>query len=375
MNDNCLKNNLTRLFTRLMKNRAWVLLILLAIAVRILAARPDWVEDYYSQGFYPLFSGLLRSLFGWIPLSIGDLFYGTILLIIFFKTGWLLRDLWRKKVDRIYLVTGLQQFLFLFLFLYVFFNVLWGLNYNRLGIAHQLGLQRDSATVEEIDTLAGRLLQKAIYYREKEEAGERTQLHRKRSLFSQSQLAYEAAANKYSFLSYQHRSVKPSIFSYAGNYLGFQGYYNPFSGEGQVNTTIPVFLQPFVTTHELAHQLGYAKESEANFVGYLACKEHPSAFFRYSVYLDMYLYAHAQLYYMDSVRAISLRKRAPAAMLRDIEELKQFYKAYQSPIEDIVTWGYDYFLQANQQPQGKRSYGQVTGWLLAWVRKNGWEAL
>ena len=375
MNTNWLKTRLAILFNRLMKNWAWVLLILLAILVRILASQPEWVENYYSRGFYPLFGGLLRRLLGWIPFSIGDLFYGAIILVIIFKTTWLLKDLWKKKVDRAYWVTGLQQFLFLFLFLYVFFNLMWGLNYNRLGIAHQLEIRPDSASVEEIDTLAGLLLQKATYYREREESGERKQLHRKRNLFSQSTLAYQAAAQKHSFLQYRHRSVKPSLFSYAGNYLGFQGYYNPFSGEGQVNTTIPVFLQPFVTTHELAHQLGYAKESEANFVGYLACKEHPSAFFRYSVYLDMYLYAHAQLYYMDSARANRLRKKAPPSILRDIEELKRFYRAYQSPIEEIVTWGYDYFLQANQQPQGKRSYGQVTGWLLAWVRKNGWESL
>lgn len=375
MKANWLKSGLTNLFGRLMRNGAWVLLILLAILVRVLASQPEWVEKYYSQGCYPVMVGLLRSLLGWIPFSVGDLFYGSIMLVFFFKTAWLIKDLWKRKVDRNYWVTGLQQFLFLFLFLYVFFNVLWGLNYNRLGIAHQLSIRPDSSRVEEIDTLSGVLLRKAIYFREKEEPGIRRRLQQKRQLFSEAALAYQAAALKYPFLQYQPRSVKPSLYSYAGNYFGFQGYYNPFSGEGQVNTTIPVFLQPYVTTHELAHQLGYAKESEANFVGYLACKEHPTSFFRYSVYLDMYLYAQTQLYYMDSVRANNLRKLTPPSILDDIEELKKFYRAYQSPLEDIVTWGYDYFLQANQQPQGKKSYGQVTAWLLAWVRKNGWESL
>ncbi len=55
-----------------------------------------------------------------------------------------------------------------------------------------------------------------------------------------------------------------------GNYLGFTGYYNPFTGEAQVNTTVPQFLLPNIALHEMGHQIGYAKEDEANFSAYLA---------------------------------------------------------------------------------------------------------
>jgi hypothetical protein len=366
---------LAKLFQRLMKNWAWVVLVLLVIPIRIAASHPEWVEKYYTYGIYPVLAQWLRWAFGWLPLSVGDVFYGAIILLIIFKTGWLLKDLWKRKVDRAYWVSGLQQFIFVFLFLYVFFNLLWGLNYNRQGIGHQLGIHPDSASVAELDTLTTLLLEKANYYRDREEAGIRKELHRKRNLFSQTVIGYEKVGATYPFLQYAQKSLKPSLYSYAGNYLGFQGYYNPFSGEGQVNTTIPVFVQPFVASHELAHQLGYAKESEANFVGYLAAKEHPSNFFRYSTYLDMYLYAHAQLYFADSTRARQIRDKASTRVKNDIVTLRKFYQRYQTPIEEWVTLGYDYFLQANQQPQGKKSYGQVTGWLLAWVRKMGWEAL
>ena len=59
----------------------------------------------------------------------------------------------------------------------------------------------------------------------------------------------------------------------------------------------------------------------------------------------------------------------------DIQELKSFYQQYQTPLEELVMQGYDFFLQANEQPQGKQSYSQVLRWLMAWVRKEGWEAL
>src|SRR4030095_10471267 len=119
--------------------------------------------------------------------------------------------------------------------------------------------------------------------------------NKKRILFERTTDAFLYADNVYPFLGYDPQSLKPSLFSYLGNYLGFQGYYNPFSGEGQVNTTVPRFLEPFVTTHEMAHQLGYGKENEANFVGFLACRAYSSNAFRYSVYFDMYNYSVSEM--------------------------------------------------------------------------------
>ena len=57
-----------------------------------------------------------------------------------------------------------------------------------------------------------------------------------------------------------------------GSYSGFLGYYNPFTGEAQVNITAPHFVIPFTACHEMAHQLGYGSESEASFIGYLITK-------------------------------------------------------------------------------------------------------
>ena len=72
------------------------------------------------------------------------------------------------------------------------------------------------------------------------------------------------------------------------------------------NTTVPLFVQPFTTCHEIGHQLGYAKENEANFAGYLSAKSSQSALFRYSVYFDLYSYSRYYLYAQDSVAAKKL---------------------------------------------------------------------
>ncbi len=63
--------------------------------------------------------------------------------------------------------------------------------------------------------------------------------------------------------------MKPTIFKYVMSFTGILGYYNPFTAEAQYNSELPSTFIPFTTAHESSHQLGFAREQEANFVGYL----------------------------------------------------------------------------------------------------------
>src|SRR5215207_2082780 len=147
-----------------MKAWSWLLLILAAIMIKFASTQALWVEENYSNGIYPLISKIQRSIFGWIPFSVGDLFYGFLVLIIIFKTVQLVKYIYKKKINRQYLLNGLKQVLFFFLFIYVLFYGLWGLNYNRKGITYQLNLEVKKYSVREIDTVTNILLQRLNFY-------------------------------------------------------------------------------------------------------------------------------------------------------------------------------------------------------------------
>lgn len=358
-----------------MKSWSWVVLILLTILIKWASWYPGWVENYYTYGVYPVLTSVQRFLFGWIPFSIGDLFYGFLVMVVVFRTIRFFKLLFRKKLTRAYFVAALQQGIFFFLFVYVFFNLLWGLNYNRKGISHQLGIEVKRYSLADLDTLTTALQDKLNVLAQTVTPAMQDSFAKKRDLFRESSLAYVHAAKKYPFLTYAPSSVKPSLFSYAGNYLGFQGYYNPFSGEAQVNTTIPRFLEPFVTAHEIAHQLGYGKENEANFVAFLACKDFESPVFRYSLYFDLYNYASREIYRRDTVLSRSFYKKLHPQVVEDLEQLHRFYLAYKNPIEPVITWSYGHFLKANNQPAGKLTYNEVVAWLVAYYKKFGIKAI
>jgi hypothetical protein len=149
------------------------------------------------------------------------------------------------------------------------------------------------------------------------------------------------------------------------------GYYNPFTGEVQVNTTIPVFLQPYTTCHEMGHQLGYAKEDEANFAGYLAASASKDTLFHYSVYLDLFLYSNRNLFAVDSISAKKYAKELLPQVKSDLKAWREFNIGHRSFLEPLISWMYGKYLQNNQQPAGMMSYDEVTGFLIAYYKKFG----
>ena len=161
------------------------------------------------------------------------------------------------------------------------------------------------------------------------------------------------------------------MFGLFGNYFGFTGYYNPFTGEAQLNTLVPKFILPFTTSHEIAHQLGYAKEEEANFVGYLAATASTDTLFHYSTYLDLFVYANRQLFFVDSVAAKDFTTQLLPEVKSDIKEWREFLRRHKNPLEPVIRWAYGNYLRANQQPKGMTSYDEVIADLIAFYKKYG----
>jgi len=355
-----------------LKKQKWIWLSVVAgiILVRLAAADRPGIESYYATGFYVYFSILLRFLFGWVPFSVGDILYLVAGAWVCWKlarntgkvfTKKLTRDVFIKKTGAALMAVGA---------VYIVFNVFWGLNYNRRGITWQLRLpggSYDTASVlhlqqmllEKVNDTKSRLVRDQALYPDNH------------GMFLRARQCYDQAAHVFPFLQYRGQSVKSSMYGLLGDYLGFTGYYNPFTGEAQVNTTVPRFLIPYITLHEMAHQLGYAKENEANFVGYLAAANSTDTLFQYSAYLDLFIYANREVYYFDTTAAHTAAEQLSPAVRQDILEWRNFNRKYRSRIEPLISWLYGKFLQANLQPKGLQSYDEVVAALISYYKKSG----
>lgn len=354
------------------KKRLILLIIFIAVAIALIVISMSklWVERNFTYGWYPWFSKFQRLITGRIPFSIGDILYILASCWIIYKIAKNIYLLFKRKVTLRVIIRKSSKFLLVLLCVYVVFLAFWGLNYSRKGIRYQLELEKPQYDTADLVKLQAYLLQEVNDAKEKVLLSDPTYPSDSK-IFKRAVIAYHQAQDSFPFLEYDIPSIKSSLFGNLGNYLGFTGYYNPFTGEAQVNTTVPNFLLPEITVHEMAHQIGYAKENEANFISFLVGTHCEDALFRYSSYLDLFMYTNAQVSYIDSTAGNTALKLLIPEIKLDIAEWRQFNLTHHSFMEPVIHWIYGKYLKLNKQPQGIRSYDAVVSLVIAYYKKEG----
>jgi hypothetical protein len=355
-----------------LKNTAW--LILCASLLYITGLFPEFVEKWYALGFYPLLANCLRFCLGWLPFSVGDTAYMVFLVWLGRPCLKGFKQLKKEGFTSLFVTLFLGKALRFFLLSYILFKSIWGLNYNRLGIAWQVDIEKSPYSKEAVTALTNKLIDSANYYRKILNSRNLPQPTLP-NIYTSAIASYQSAKLQFPFLQYDKHAIKGSLFTPIADYIGFTGYYNPFSGEAQLRTDIPRVLVPFTTCHEIAHQLGYASESEASFVGFLAAKSSVDPYLKYSAYFEMLQYALGEQYllyakadnYADFSKIVQYNKsHIDTLVSRDKKMVHQFFMQHQKDISSISNNLYDQYLKMNQQLKGINSYNDVVGWIIAY---------
>ncbi len=348
---------------KLLKYRSWILLFVLAIIWYIFSSNPIRTEQYYSTGLYPYIAFVQRTIFGWIPLSIGDVFYAILVCWMLYKIYIFFKGKKYKKGFGTLLINCIR----IVLTLWLCFQLIWGLNYNRAGLAWQTKYIPAPYSTDTLSMLTQYLID--CTNAERNSLDSSFQFPEWDVLKNSCIEAYQSSEKQYPFLHYKANSIKKSMYGRLGNYMGFLGYYNPFTGEAQLNKYIPDVVKPFTLCHEMAHQLGYASESEASFASYLTCMESNNAFLHYSAHFDVLLYALGELHFRDSIQYKNRIQTLDKNVKADINTYREYATAYTNPIEPYINKMYSLFLQANSQESGIESYDEVVAWVNAYEAK------
>jgi len=356
------------------------LLFVLALAISLFSLFPERVEKIYARGIYPAIGTTFRMITRWVPFSIGDVVYTLVVIFLIVKAVRAGIHIYKKQYSRPRFLNLLYRVARFILWAYVIFKLIWGLNYDRAGIAYQLNIAKATYTKEEVTLLTNQLIEKVNECRRliKDTVLPKPSLN---SIYREAFQSYQTVSYEFDFLNYTNRSVKASLFSVIGDYMGFSGYYNPFTGEAQLRTDIPRVLIPYIACHEMAHQLGYASESEANFVGYLAAAASTDPYFRYSVYNDLFSYAQGEEIFMygqqendfkDFENVIQYNRiHLDTLVKKDRREIREFFNKRRNRISPAISGLYDQYLKMNKQSKGVKSYDEVIGWLIAYQKKYG----
>ena len=348
----------------------------LAILLQVVFIQfPLLVEKVYSTSCFPYISQFSRFCVGWIPFSVGDCLYVGFICFLLVKMGRFIFLLVKKRLNKkVWLAIAKKNVIFLGC-MYLIFNVLWGLNYHRAGSAYQLGIQPKAYSIAELKRLTDTLNARLTAVVPQISQGDSAIWYNSDALINASQRAYDVVSIKYPFLKYKTPAIKKMLVNGMGGFGGFSGYINPFTAEAQVDATLPPYTRSYVLCHEMAHQLGYAAEEEANMIGYLAIKSSANPAMRYSGYHDLLWMASRELYLRDSVSFFALKEKITPLVKLHTRQSNDYYKSFRNPFQPILTWWYDKYLKANSQTKGMKSYSYVTAWLIAYANTFGWDKL
>lgn len=343
-----------------------LLLVVQIFGLRILRGYPQFVETYYSLGIFPFLSKLSRYVFGWIPFSVGDIIY---LGLISLALRWLYKNVKRLRTNPVSFFLDIAATMSL---AYLMFNLLWGINYYRMPLYKTLELEK-SYTTEQLLEVTNDLIEKSNRLHRELGFADTVKIelpYTQKEIFKRSTDGYEVLSKKFPALNYNPKSLKKSGLSLGLTYMGYSGYYNPLTGEAQVNNLIKSYKFPVVSCHEQAHQLGYAAENEANFIAALATIHNPDKFISYSGYIFLLRYCINEVARRDIDTYQALLTKVNPGILESYKEMREFWQSYNNPFEDLSKVFWDNFLKANNQSKGIMSYSYMVALAVNYSEKN-----
>ncbi len=314
-----------------------------AIALAVLAALAPMpsavVERWYSSGAYPRIQHALTGGSNVIPFSIFDVVW---IAAAAFSVVWAYRTFRCRPLSRS-LRRALLQAATTASIVYLIFLTTWGMNYRRVRMIDRVDFNRSRITREAAGALGTQV------------AGQLNQLYAD-AHERQTSLAALAAA----FASAQHvlgarwtivpGRPKQTLLGAYFHQTSIAGMTDPFFLETMIAPDLLDVEKPFVIGHEWAHLAGYADESEANFVGWLACQR-GDASARYSAALMMIGYVRPPGRTLQQALALGPRT--------DLFTIAERYAHTSRALQLAAREGYDTYLKANRVRAGVVSYDLV----------------
>ena len=246
------------------------------------------IESFYSKYvFYYTTRGLSAANKFVQGISLGEIFFAIAVIWFSLWSVWYLRRSWRRET-RLYNVVKVffLQIIWALGILVPIFLAFWGLNYQRLPLAETLGFDRAPTRTGELESIGLQIVSGVnSNYDLARGSAERPSPPARDAIYKAVEQAFQnetllgdASRGKFS-------DPKPLALSRLSSWAGVSGFYIPFTGEVTFNSNLPGFDLPMVMAHHKAHQRGYAREDEANFIGYVVCVNSADPYVRYSGYL------------------------------------------------------------------------------------------
>ncbi|MBW8524546.1 DUF3810 domain-containing protein [Chryseobacterium chendengshani] len=337
------------------KKRFWAAILVVQILLFFICSKLRIMVSLFED-FFEIQKKTHQLVFSWIPISIGDVLYVLSGICIIY----LIILCCRKKNRKAAIIKALV----LINIFYFTYQIFWGMLYFQTPIILKLPIAE--ITLEKRKNLALKYLEKCKQTRSlvKEDDQGVFKVNDLKSIQSeilrqQTQIPSFITDKK----SADINSFKPSLFKNVMSFTGILGYYNPFTSEAHYNADLPSSYLPFTLAHESSHQLGFAREQEANFIGYLIGINSSNSELKYSTEYFTLKSLLNSIVYEDKKFVDDLLKNYSTAMKRDRMYERKFVTEHQGWLNDFFGFTNNLFLKSNQQ-EGSVTYSYFVDLLM-----------
>jgi hypothetical protein len=340
-----------------MAYRIRAVLILVALAAALVPLPAAWIERVYSGRIYPAIQPWITSFSNLLPVALLDV---SVLALAAGFAALVVRDSrrlgWRGSARR-----AVVSFVTVGAAIYILFLASWGLNYRRVPIEGKVDFERARISQEAARHLAALAVARL-------NAGH--QAAHARPFQPEALQASFGEAQR--ILGAEHLATpgraKRSLLGLYFRYAAVDGMTVPVFLEIILNPDVLPVERPSVLAHEWAHLAGYANESEANFVAWLAGVRSADPVAQYSAWMDAYRLALGVL-------PRQVRASVPSLDEGPREDLRAIAARYAraSPVVRSAARGvYDSYLKANRVEAGIQSYELALQLMLGTRFDEGW---
>ncbi len=354
-------------------------LILGVLMYLLLPMFPEFTEYVVSRGLFKIITVPLGFITSLLPFSLTELLVilalPLLILVIVLFVNRMKHSESRKKTA----VKGVRCVCGVLSFAVLMYMICHGANYYRKTAAELLELDTSPKSAEQ-------LLDVCLYLGEKaaEARAELTDSNEAyvftEDMFTELSRAgngYDKLVAEYPWLWTSVWRQKPVQLSYLWSYTGIVGMYFPFFAECNVNIEQPDYSIPYTAAHESAHSRGIAFEDECNFYAFLACINSDYPEYRYSGYMEAFMFCSNALFNYDIEMWEISQSVVTDGMRADFAANNDFIDHFATQVielpdgTDINPWEVagdvnDTFIKVQGVEDGALSYDRVTELILAY---------
>lgn len=337
--------------------------LIVAVAFRVgFSLSSAFFNSVYFNFLFPAIRNTQSALsFIWI---VPGLYVGLILILIWLIFRFPRKRNWKQFFKRLSnLIAGVIAL----------FLLLWGFNYANVGYATRVELPPlpDSTFIAQQYL---HVMNNALEYRTKIEGLSATE-----SIESLAEWPADSAINTWiqsTLLSEGYpvkskirvRHIKPDGVL---RRLSITGIYNPYSGEANVDASLPKLVGLFTTAHEIAHAYGVTSEAEANFVAYLACIKSGNARAQYAAEYALWRYFAAEINRTFPEESLALlAAKIPKPLRIDRRAIRESYYKYRGYFPEFSDAVNDTYLKLQGISSGTQEYNDFLKLYLRWKQKS-----